>query len=161
MEHILEGSHVILNCLSREVIDAYLEKFSSTIQTLLHVSDVQSERQYLMARCAQQSFFYTITHREHGAVIGAIEIRNPGHISQLYCWINEQFWGCGYFKQALRLAVREYAAQTHEMMISACVDTTNARSLAALQAAGFKKKGTRNGPHGMQMVLELHIKDIL
>lgn len=161
MEHILEGSQIILNHLSHEVIDEYLEKFSATIQTLLHVGDVQSERQYLMARCAQQSFFYTIAHREHGTVIGAIEIRNPGHISQLYCWINEEFWGCGYFRQALRLAVREYAMQTGEQIISACIDTDNARSLAACQSVGFKKKGTRNGPHGMQMVLELHINDIL
>ena len=65
MEYVLAGSQVILNVIWPAVIDKNLTTFSITIQQLFHVQDVQSERKYLIERCAQQSsFFYTITHRE-------------------------------------------------------------------------------------------------
>ena len=160
MEPKLYGSEIILEYLSLNDIDHYLAQFSKTIQTCLQVHDFESERDYLIARCTQDAFFYIIQKKD-GTLIGALEIRDPGHISQLYCWINEQFWGRGYFKEALRLAVREYANQTNEATISACVDAHNERSFNALQKCGFAKKGTRMGPHGKQYILYLQINDIL
>lgn len=161
MGHKIEGSCVILAYLSFSYIESYIAQFSSTIQNVLHVNDVNSERAYLVERCTLNSFFYVIHERNSNSLIGALEIRDPGHASQLYCWINEQFWGRGYFKEALQLAVREYVRTTSETILSACVDEENTQSLMSLQACGFKKKGTRLGPHGNQYILELHIDDIL
>ena len=157
----IPGSLLFLDQLSHHYITPYLDQFSSYIQKLLHVQNVESERTYLEARCAQNSFFYVIVNKFNNQLIGAIEIRNPGHLSQLYCWINEQFWGNGYFQEAMHLAARAYKNETNHHTISACVDTRNGRSLHALEKAGFKKRGTRTGPHGLQFVLQLHINDIL
>lgn len=156
---VLRGNRVHLIKLAYESIDSYLQNFSKKIQSLLHVQDPQSERCYLNARIEQNvKFFYVIQCNEQ--TIGAIEIRDPGHTSQLYCWVNEQFWGTGCFQEAMGLVLREYKKQIDEEIISACIDEKNGRSVHALEKVGFKKIRARSGPFGKQIVLHLHMKDV-
>ena len=123
------------------------------------MQDAESERCYLNARIEQQvQFFYVIQCNDQ--IIGAIEIRDPGHTSQLYCWVNEQYWGTGCFQEAMRLVLGKYKNQTNEEIISACIDQTNKRSIHALEKIGFKKIRARMGPFGTQVVLHLHMKDV-
>ncbi len=101
-------------------------------------------------------FFYCIFDVQCNTLIGAIEIRDACEFAgQLYCWIHEDYWGTGYFQQALQLAAREYFARTSERFFTAHVDIDNMRSYHALRKAGFAPFGFYDGPYGKQHVLLL------
>jgi len=151
----LMGRFVILESLSDHLIPSYFEQFSSLIKSLLHVQDEQSEYNYLQARIEQNAFFYVIIKKDTEQLIGAMEIRDPGHASQLYCWINERYWGAGYFKESMQLLTDYYQKQTGYHALTACIDCTNVRSFYALKKIGFKKIGTRMGPFGNQHVIKI------
>lgn len=120
--------------------------YSPAVQKILGVQMIQSERDYLNARIAQKvPFFYVIKENATDALIGAIEIRDPATRSQLYCWLNEAWWGSGRFQQAIKLAAQNYFSQIDEGMITAHVDCDNLRSLRALEKAGFESQGTVGG----------------
>lgn len=152
---------IIIEPLQLQHIDSYLAQFSFIIRRTLSVFSLDSERAYLEMRCAATNFFYVIKDTHTASIIGAIEIRDPGHLSQLYCWLNEQYWGRGYFSYAFKQVLYLYHDATGEKIITACVDENNLQSLRALMKNGFKKKGSRLGPQGKQIILELHINDIL
>ncbi len=147
----------VLVKLSSEWVGAYLQIFSDVIQGILHVKETDSERGYLM-ECIEQGapFFFMVLEQASNELIGAIEIRNPLHRSQLYCWINEKWWGTGCFKDAMHQAAQAYFEKSRESTITACVDHDNVCSYRALKKVGFIEKGTLQGPHGLQyeMVLE-------
>lgn len=151
----LFGQTVALYPLSHDHIDAYLAAFSPLVMSALHVSDHRSERDYLLDRIARQAFFYVIVTFDTRCLIGAIEIREPVYRSQLYCWINEQFWGKNYFRQALCLATDYYFQVTGQSSISARVDCRNTRSYKSLTSYGFKEQKKVPGGYGPQYELEL------
>ncbi len=154
------GKLVILRLLQEEYIDAYLEKFSQAIRLVLHVRTLDSERTYLHARLAKQQegkiVFYCIFDAGTDCIIGAIEIRDPQeHRGQLYCWINEKYWGTGRFQEAMKLAAEEYFSCSDGVSFNALVDVTNQRSYHALKKAGFANSGMVDGPRGKQYELVL------
>ncbi len=150
------GEHIFLEYLSKEHIPEYLYHFSPTIQALLRVNAISSERSYLEEQCQQSDlFFYVIKDGQTEDIIGAIEIRSATFRSQLYCWLNEHWWGKGYFQEAITLAVSVYFSQTGEQTISARIDCNNSRSLRALQKVGFHSYGIVEGPRGKQFELIL------
>ncbi|SRR3990167_6649266 len=147
---------IYLEPLSSEHIQEYMAAFSPTVQKILDVHMPESEREYLHARIEQRvPFFYVIKDKESGVLIGAIEIRDPATRSQLYCWLNEAWWGSGRFQQAIRLAAHNYFSQTNEDAITAHVDCDNLRSVHALQKAGFASHGTTGSQAHKQFVLLL------
>lgn len=156
----LNGTLISVSTLQFADIDSYLHQFSPTIQALLYVDNPLSERHYLVGRC-ESPYFFVIRENQSGSLVGALEIRDPGHKSQLYCWVNERFWGNGYFKEAFNIIARLYKKETQEKTISACVYNTNERSLHALKAVGFYETGMRLGPYGNQIMLALDIDRVL
>jgi RimJ/RimL family protein N-acetyltransferase len=142
-------------------LDEYERIFTPLIQEALHVSSAAAERIYITER---------IAHHAHGrtfifgvlldnALIGALEIRDASTSrGQLYCWLNESYWGNGYFQKALALAADFYFQNTDERYITAHVDCTNLRSYRALKKAGFADAGFVPGPHGRQYELLLRRK---
>jgi RimJ/RimL family protein N-acetyltransferase len=86
---------------------------------------------------------------DSAVLIGALEIRDPACRSQLYCWINERWWGNGYFQQAVMLAAIHYFTQTNEQTISACIDIDNMRSYHAFIKAGFVTQRIRFNQYEM------------
>jgi RimJ/RimL family protein N-acetyltransferase len=167
----IASSLVTIRSLRTEFIGAYLEHFSPAVRASLHATSLETEREYLAARLdstknlvgetvggakKDKMFFYCIFEARQEALIGAIEIRaRDESAGQLYCWINEKYWGAGHFQQALKLAAQEYFAQTGELFFTAHVDVANMRSYGALRKAGFAPLGFHAGPNGKQHVLLL------
>lgn len=153
---------ITLALLSSDQIQAYLAMFSPIVQSLVHVSSLSAEQAYLLYRIGQRTFcpfFYTIIESFSGQLIGALDIRDPlTSVGQLYCWLNEQFWGKGYMQQAIALAAYNYFTQTHEPYFNAHVDVINLRSYFALKKAGFADYGFHDGPRGKQYNLILRNK---
>ena len=83
--------------------------------------------------------------------MGALSIR-PSHFrSQLYAWLNELFWGYGYYQEALTLASQAYfEAMAHAEHYSALVDASNKSSYYALKKNGFQERGLIRGPRELQ-----------
>lgn len=160
MKHFsLDGSLVTLYPLASIYLDSYITHYSLVVQKLLHVDNPDQELRYIQ-EClkAQDSFFYVIAHKATHTVIGAIEIRSPVYRSQLYCWLNEQYWGKGYFQEAMQLLAAYYFKVTGHKAIGACVDYGNERSFYALKKVGFQEKRITQGPYGLQY--ELVLKNI-
>ncbi len=148
---VIRGLSVDLYTLADDLVDQYLQNFSPTIQSLLHVHDIKYEQEYLEhALQSLKPFFYLIADKNSQTIMGSIEIRDPGYRCQLYCWINEQYWGQGFFQEAMKLATQNYFATTDAQSITARVDLDNKRSYYALQKAGFVEIAKARGPHGLQ-----------
>lgn len=159
----LIGELVTLKLLDQELIENYLPVFSPLIQQMLAVDSVQEERIYLLQQLEKQkkglTFFYCILNNETSEVIGAIEIREtPQHSGQLYCWLHEDFWGKGFFQEAMQLIAREYFKNTGRNFFNAHVDIENERSYFALKKFGFADLGFVKGPRGPQYELILRKK---
>jgi RimJ/RimL family protein N-acetyltransferase len=159
----LTGQHVVLKLLRHIYIDDYLEAFSPNVRAQLQLDSLDAERAYLMEQLKQQqegtTLFYCVFDRTSNQLIGAIELRNR-HTSrgQLYCWLHEQFWGSGYFQDAMALASRIYFNKTGNVLLDAHVDSNNKRSYYALKKCGFADSGIINGPRGPQYELILRKK---
>lgn len=148
--------NVCIESLSERHSAAYMDAFSESVRVPLHVQSIESEELYLKNRLAQKApFFFAVIVKNTNQLIGAIEIRDACHRSQLYCWINEKWWGSGVFQNAMQLAAQCYFTQTNEAVISARVDYSNARSVHALEKVGFTVEGTAPGPREKQYALHL------
>lgn len=147
---------VTIRSLTDSDLDDYERLFTPQVRAALHVSCSTAERLYIKERIAQHAsgttFLFGVVFDDE--LIGALEIRDA-QVSrgQLYCWINEDFWGNGYFQSALELAAAFYFKHTHERYITAHVDCGNARSYRALKKAGFTDAGFIQGPYGKQYEL--------
>ena len=147
---------VCIELLSERHSAAYMDAFSESVRAPLHVQSIESEELYLKDRLAQKApFFFVIIVKKTNQLIGAIEIRDACYRSQLYCWINEKWWGSGVFQTAMQLAAHSYFEQTNEAVISARVDYSNARSVHALEKVGFTVEGIAPGPREKQYALHL------
>ena len=160
---IIHGLSVDLYTLADNLVDQYLQSFSPLIQSILHVQDLKHEQEYLEDALQKTSkpFFYLIAHKDNQTIVGSIEIRDPGYRCQIYCWINEQYWGQGFFQEAMKLATHNYFEITDTQSITARVDVDNKRSYHALQKAGFVEIAKARGPHGLQyeMILCRNVKE--
>ena len=156
MGNQLRGTRVYLEQLQEHHIDQYLQMFSPKVRALLRVKAVVSERNYLLKKAHDvHTLFYVVKDVFSQLIIGAIEIRNPGYRSQLYCWINERWWAEGAFQEAIALAVGAYFNGSTNETLSARVDCTNQRSYYALKKAGFRSCGIVDGPECKQFQLML------
>lgn len=156
---VLEGRLVVLYPLAQGHISSYVQHYSVRVQQLLHVDNLQQEIRYVhQSLTDKNSFFYGITQKSSPTIIGAIEIRSPVYRSQLYCWLNEHYWGKGYFQEAMQLVAIHYFKVTGHGTICACVDYENERSFYALKKVGFQEKRITQGPYGLQYELVLKQK---
>jgi RimJ/RimL family protein N-acetyltransferase len=147
---------VTIRSLIESDLDDYERLFTPHVRAALHVSSSGAERIYITERIAQHetgtTFLFGVFCDDE--LIGALEIRAATTSrGQLYCWLNEQFWGNGYFRTALELAASFYFQHSNERYITAHVDCDNLRSYRALKKAGFADAGFQNGPHGRQYEL--------
>lgn len=152
---------VTIRSLTDGDLDDYERLFTPRVRASLHVSSPAAERIYIKERIAQHetgtTFLFGVFCDDE--LIGAIEIRDASTSrGQLYCWLNEEFWGNGYFQKALALAASFYFEHTNERYITAHVDCDNVRSYRALKKAGFADAGYVVGPHGKQYELLLRRK---
>lgn len=152
---LIQSNDIILERLAFHHIEHYLRAYSTQVQSLLHVNSSISEREYIFQKIKEKSFLYGVFLENINNLIGAIEIRDPCYRSQLYCWLNENYWGKNYFAQAMQQAVRLYFEQTDEKTISARVDCKNKRSYYALIKFGFKEIKIVPGGYGPQYELIL------
>ena len=131
--------------------------FSATVCDLLHVDDLASEYDYLQHIIEKQqdrTLFYCVFSKVVGQLIGGLAIRDSRvFASQLYCWLNEQFWGRGYLQEAMPLAMNAYFSFFNESYVRAHVDIDNMRSYYALKKCGFVDFGMSKGPRGKQYIL--------
>lgn len=156
----LLGKTTILRPLQASFIDEYLAQFSDAVRRALRVSALESERRYLEEQLLQEnSYFYCIFNKDN-QLLGAIAIRNKELYAagQLYSWLNENYWGLGYYQEALQLLSEYYFTVTNQQYYTAQVDTDNIRSYKALKKAGFADIGIAPGPHGKQYQLILRRK---
>lgn len=156
-----EGESIVLKVLHEDFFNHYLTMFSEKIRSLLDVSSQESERLYLEMQLEKvktlDTFFLCVFEKGTCNLVGALEIRNQSYRSQLYNWMNEKYWGNGYYQEALFLGLTFYF-ETHqdENSVTARVDITNQRSYKALLKAGFKEIAIRKGPRGDQYLLEFY-----
>lgn len=147
---------VTIRSLVESDLDEYERLFTPHVQESLYVSSSAIERIYIKERIAQHetgtTFLFGVFCDDY--LIGALEIRSAlTSRGQLYCWLNEQFWGNGYFQTALDLAASFYFNHTNERYITAHVYCDNMRSYRALKKAGFADAGYTMGSHGKQFEL--------
>ena len=145
------GQALFVKELCDDDIPAYLSMLSETVCAILGIKSRADEAWYLAQRLEKikdgSTFFVCIFEYATETLIGAVEIRDPSYRSQLYNWINESYWGNGYYQEALSLAVKEYFDQyPQETTITACVDVSNKRSYFALKKFGFIEFGIIKGP---------------
>ncbi len=156
---IIRGCCVTLCSLQPSFFNAYKRMFSPVVQQWVHVPGLDQETVYLNERLAKmqksEAFFYCIFDNYHRQLIGALEIRDEAESrGQLYCWVNEHFWGNNRFQEAVRVAATRYFERhSDKCYFTAHVDDINKRSLYALKKSGFALAGLHNGPRGMQHVL--------
>ena len=157
------AERIALEVLSHDHIDHYLSVFSQAVREVLRVESVESERVYLQH--VQQelgTYFFCIFTRDERKLIGAIAIRDAQVYSgQLYCWLHEEYWGSGYFQQALIMAAQIYFASTNQAYFTARVDCNNMRSYRALKKCGFADVGRVCGGYCMQFELVLRRQRVL
>lgn len=147
---------ICIERLSDTHITAYMNAFTEVVRVPLRVSSIESEKIYLQERMAQKTpFFFVVILKKTKQLIGAIEIRDVSHRSQLYCWLNEKWWGSGAFQKAMKLVSNHYFSKTKEVAISARVDYSNERSKRALEKAGFVVEGIASGPREKQYCMRL------
>lgn len=165
MQYLQEivGKLVTLRPFKKEYIDAYLAQFSPLIQSLVHADSPEAERAYLIMELKKQkegkTILYAIFDNETEEILGALEIRDPYESrGQLYCWINEHYWGTGRFREAMALASHTYFTLTGSRILNAFVDMSNQRSYHALKKVGFADAGIIQGPFGKQYELILRKK---
>lgn len=155
MKNLVPGVHIVLRKLQEQDIPEYLSRLSLTVQQILHISSLESEQAYVESRIQQAAgCMYAIVETISGCLIGGLEIRpRPPFFGQLYVWINEQFWGTGYFQEAIELSAAVHFQNSHDHYFTAHVDWTNKRSYYALKKAGFADSGISDGPYGKQYIL--------
>lgn len=150
----LTSNNITLHPLSVHYIESYLAALSEKILALLAISSLEAERTYLLQRVAEPTFFYCAFETKSKNFVGALEIRPTYYRSQLYNWINEQFWGNGYYQELLAACIPHYFKNNpQELHIQARIDITNLRSYYALKKFGFKDTGIFSGPRGDQYEL--------
>lgn len=155
----LQGNCITLRLFKKDQLVPYLTLFSSTVQLLLHVVSLEQEYAYLCDLGEKNNWFYSIFCNKSKNLIGAIVIREQNKLrGQLYCWINEQYWGRGHCQEALLLLSREYFLKTGNLFFTAHVDIINKRSYYALKKCGFADFGLINGSHGKQYILIMRKK---
>lgn len=152
---IISGHSIYLYFLQESLINPYLAMFSTKVQSLLHASCKQSEKQYLTNCLAkineEKTMFYCIFLKNCQQLIGALEIRDGVEFyGQLYCWLHQDYWGQGYMQQAITLTAISYFIHKKQNYFSAHVDITNKRSYYALKKTGFIDAGFFDGPFGKQ-----------
>lgn len=161
---VVHGTQVDLRPLTLSEETEYLNQFSQIVRSILYVPSIMQEQLYFRERIIKQqegkTFFYGIFDKKTNTLCGAIEIRDPlEHRGQLYCWLNEVWWGKGYMQEAINLFSTFYFSKTQKKYITAHVDVTNQRSYWALKRAGFADLAKIEGPHGKQYELLLRNKN--
>jgi len=156
----LKGSLVTLRRLHESCFPDYRAMFSPVVRRSLHVYDMRSEIKYLRsiinAKDHDAQWFYCIYDNQDNRLVGAIAIRNEKrYAGQLYSWLNENYWGNGFYQEALTLISDAYFAQPKVHCFSAHVDITNERSYDTLKKMGFADVGFWKGPWGRQYHLVL------
>lgn len=150
----LMSHNITLRPLAEQYIENYLAALSQKILKLLAISSHEAERNYLLQRLAEPTFFYCAFENQSQLFIGALEIRPPHYRSQLYNWINEQFWGNGYYQELLTTCIPAYFKHhPQETQVQARVDISNVRSYYALKKYGFNDTGIFSGPREDQYEL--------
>lgn len=160
MQQQAEGERVIIRPLQKQFLSAYQAAFSPKVQTILSVSSVASELAYLHEQVEKQlngqTFFFCVFDKQNDRLIGAIEIRHwLVGTNQLYNWLHEDYWGGGYYQEALKLVVKTYFLRTGRTFLAAHVDIDNKRSYFALKKHGFADWGICNGARCKQYILVL------
>lgn len=151
----ISGERVLARPLAEQHITDYLRMFSNTVRALLHVQSLESEYEYLHA-CIKKmreglTHFYCLFNVGDDQLIGAIEIRSyQENRGQLYSWLNEQYWGSGYYQEALGLVAACYFEQTARTFFSVHIDVENKRSYRALKKCGGAHIGICHGAYGKQ-----------
>lgn len=154
MKVILRGQSLILRPLQKSFFSEYLQQLSLQVCRLLGLVEPQDELVYLERQLKKGNSFFFCIFTKTNQLIGALEIRDTSYRSQLYNWIHEDFWGNGYYQEALSLALTSYFKERpQEKEVRALVDVTNKRSYYALLKAGFIEKGIIKGPREQQYIL--------
>jgi len=87
---------------------------------------------------------YCIFDNKDNKLIGYLDIRDydPTDVGQFGCWINENYWGGGRFKEAVDLISKAYfKLHPNEQKYIAYVRLWNKRSYHALKKCGFLETG--------------------
>jgi RimJ/RimL family protein N-acetyltransferase len=155
---ISSGKLITLRPLESKDINVYLEQLSDVVKQTLHIGSNDDESTYISERLVAQknniTCVYAVINNKSNELIGAVEIRPPIQYSgQLYIWLNEHYWGGGYFKEAIQIVIALYFQETNASFFTAHVDVYNTRSYFALKKAGFTDSAICNGPYGQQYVL--------
>ncbi len=143
----IKGEIVTLKRLHPEYFMVYHKMISPTVRKPLywpaHGSFSWTKKQLtkeLKKEAAGLTFLYTIFDNNDDKLIGALGIRekNPKDPGQFYCWLNENYWGGGRIREAIKLVTREYFKIKKVPSFTAHVEMWNLRSYYALKKAEFK-----------------------
>jgi RimJ/RimL family protein N-acetyltransferase len=171
----ISSARITLKELNPAFLKEYHKNFSPTVRKILHLppkAKFKETEDYLTSRLLnnreENTLFYCIFCNKTKKFIGALEIRDKYFPKgQLGAWLNEKYWGKGFYQEAVCLALKVYSQMTRAKKINARIDVNNIRSLKAHQKMGFKItkeftiKGTKTCCEGLRVYeLTLDLKNI-
>ena len=89
-------------------------------------------RKRLDKEAANKTLLYVIFDNKDNKPIGSVEVRakknlpkdNPKNVGQFCCWLNENYWGGGRMREAIRLIAKEYFRLNNVKSFDAQVELT-------------------------------------
>lgn len=147
----VEGNIVTLKLLKEDYYIDYHNMFSATVRKNLELpeyatlGDTLARVQYKQEQTQKRkALHYCIFDNKDKKLIGEVEIRNydPTDNGQFTCWVNENYWGGGRFREAAQLISKTYfRLKPSENHYIVHVRLWNKRSYLAHKKAGFKDLG--------------------
>lgn len=143
----IKGKIVTLKRLQPAYFTDYYKMLSPTVKKPLYYPKYASLEwvtnklnKTLVKEAQALIFIYMIFDNKDNKLIGSLAIRekNPKDPGQFYCWINENYWGGGRLREAVKLITDEYFKVKDVDSFNAHVELWNLRSYYALKKAGFK-----------------------
>jgi ribosomal-protein-alanine N-acetyltransferase len=149
---ILQGSRIILRPMTVQDAEAVhsllnnseVSEFLSRVKYPLPVENVQRHLKGLNRPGARKkTFSFAVIEKKSEKLIGSASVRLSPNLAvgELGYWLGRDFWGNGYMKEALRLAVGFAFGELQLHRIFAHVFSENIRSCKLLEGLGFRKEG--------------------
>ncbi len=142
---IIRGNIITLKKLREEHFIDWHNMYSNKVRELFlspkHMTLDMTiwQLRHLMASSDKgETLYYCIFDNKDDRLVGGIEIRENAPPGDLGCWINENYWGGGRSKEAIKLISKAYfQLNPHKNSYEAHVYEWNKRSLKAMKKAGL------------------------
>jgi ribosomal-protein-alanine N-acetyltransferase len=149
---VLEGLRIFLRPMTVQdsgavhslLDDREVSEFLSRVRYPLPIENVRKHLEGLNRPGARKkTFSFAIIEKKSEKLIGSVSVKLSSNLAlgELGYWLGRDYWGKGYMKEALRLAVGFAFGELRLHRVFAHVFSENVRSSKLLERLGFKREG--------------------